>query len=286
MAVTWWMPSSFMVRLDLRWTKSSCTSNYIVRGSPAAGARRPPASCGRAVDALDRLLAAGDRVAEAVGRQPRRRAALDRRHADQFTLEALLGGGDARVAVVVEVGLVGPRIQAAQGVDEVRIGRRVGVVAGQKPRRALADAARGDRPADELDRHRVADAEVRPDVAGDERVDVAGDEHDVLDAVGLDEAERLLALGGIALAAVEPRERAVGELDRHHHHLVGRQLPCRLRAAQPRLDPLHLRLSEERAPLVELGARRRDRVVARLVGADWRWSMTMRSTVRPKRRDR
>src|SRR3954468_11910123 len=133
MAVTWWMPSSFMVRLDLRWTKSSCTSNYIVRGSPAAGARRPPASCGRAVDALDRLLAAGACVAEAVGRHPRRRAALDRRHADQFTLEALLGGGHARVAVVVEVGLVGPRVQAAQERDEVRIGRRVGVVAGRSP---------------------------------------------------------------------------------------------------------------------------------------------------------
>src|SRR3954454_14685171 len=214
MAVTWWMPSSFMVRLDLRWTKSSCTSNYIVRGSPAAGARRPPASCGRAVDALDRLLAAGDRVAEAVGRQPRRRAALDRRHADQFTLEALLGGGHARVAVVVEVGLVGPRVQAAQERDEVRIGRRVGVVARQEARLALADAARGDRSADELERDRVADAEVRPDVAGDERVDVAGDEHDVLDAVGLDEAEQLLALGGIALPAVELRERAGGELDR------------------------------------------------------------------------
>src|SRR3954447_814131 len=146
MAVTWWMPSSFMVRLDLRWTKSSCTSNYIVRGSPAAGARRPPASRRRAVDALDRLLAAGDRVAEAVGRQPRRRAALDRRHADELAVEALLGGGHARVAVVVEVGLVGPRVQAAQGVDEVRVGRRVAVVAGQQAALALADALRRDRP--------------------------------------------------------------------------------------------------------------------------------------------
>src|SRR4051812_34529587 len=256
----WWMPSSFIVRLPSR-VRSSCTYNYSARAAHFEGLRRRP------VHALDRRLTAGERVAEAGRRQRRPCAALDRRHADELAVEALLRGGHARVAVVVQVGLVGPRVEAAQEVDDRRGRGRVAVVAGQEPRLAFADAARGDRAADELDRDRLADAEVRAHVTGDERVDVAGDEDDVLDPVALDELQELLALDGIALPRVELRERVVRQLDRHHHHLVGHDLPGGPRGAERVLDEVHLRPAEERAGLEELGARRGDRVVARLVGA-------------------
>src|SRR4051794_26126978 len=256
----WWMPSSFIVRLPSR-VRSSCTYNYSARAAHSEGLRRRP------VHALDRRLTAGERVAEAGRRQRRPCAALDRRHADELAVEALLRGRNARVAVVVQVGLVGPRVEAAQEVDDRRGRGRVAVVAGQEPRLAFADAARGDRAADELDRDRLADAEVRAHVTGDERVDVAGDEDDVLDPVALDELQELLALDGIALPRVELRERVVRQLDRHHHHLVGHDLPGGPRGAERVLDEVHLRPAEERAGLEELGARRGDRVVARLVGA-------------------
>ena len=119
--------------------------------------------------------------------------------------------------MVVEVGLVDPRVDALQRVDDRRVGVRVLVVALDDHAAAgrqvgLAEALRGDRAADELDRDRVAGARGGAHVAGDERVDVAGDEDDVLDLLVADVGQQLLALLRVALPAVEAEVGAAEDL--------------------------------------------------------------------------
>ena len=126
---------------------------------------------------------------------------------------------------------------------------------------------RGDRAADELERDRLAEPALGPHVAGDERVDVAGDEDDVADPLAVDVGEQLLALGGVALPRVELVVGAAEHLRRHHHHLVADHLPGRLGAVELALDPGHLIRAEQRPRLAQLGAAGDDRVAARLVGA-------------------
>ena len=153
---------------------------------------------------------------------------------------------------------VGVRALVVALDDHAVAGRQVG----------LAQARGGDRPADELDRDRIAGARGRAHVAGDERVDVAGHEDDVLDLAIADVREQVLALLRVAVPAVEAEERAAQHPRRHDRHLVGQHLPGGLRAVELGLEPVHLARAEEGARLVVVGARRHAaRVVARLVGA-------------------
>src|SRR4051794_7959553 len=215
---------------------------------------------------VDRAPAALDRVAPARGRLERARPALDRAQAPHGHVERAAVGLDHAVAVVVEVGLVDPRVDAAQRVDDRRRRVRVLVVAGDDhaaPRGQvdLPQALGGDRAGDELRRRRLTLAHLSARLAGDERVDVAGDEHDVLDVVLEDVLEQVLALARVALPAVVGVVRAAQDLGRHHRHLVADDLPRRLRAPQLLLEEAHLLVAEERAGLLPFAARRSDRVV-------------------------
>ena len=170
--------------------------------------------------------------------------------------------------MVVELGVDGPRVGRLEQVDD-RLGRvrvvRVG--AGQDAAAALAQARRRDRAAHELGRDRLLVVLVDSHVAGHERVDVAGDEHHVLDLLAAQVLQQLVALARIALPGVEADVVAAGVDRRHDHHLVGHHLPRRLRAGQPLLGEVHLAPAEEVARRVEVVAGRPDLgVAAGLVG--------------------
>src|SRR3954469_21338316 len=247
------------------------------RRSPPPPPRASP--CCRAARASgagslhDRGLAAGDREVEAVGRQRGAGPALDRLQALERAVEARLGGGHHAVAVVVEVGRLHPRVERLQAVDHRLRRVRVPVVALDHDAAAeiqvgLAQAGRRDRAAHELQRDRLPVAVLSAHVAGHERVDVAGDEHDVLDALGLDVGQQFLALGVVALPGVEAQIAGRAGLGVHDHHLVGDDLPGGLRALQALLGPGHLGGAEERTRGGELRALRAcEGVAPRLVAA-------------------
>ena len=121
---------------------------------------------------------------------------------------------------------------------------------------ALAEPLGGDRAADELRGRRHLVVVVHAHVARDERVDVAGEEGDVLDVLRLDELEQLTALARVALPRVEPDVLPARVERLHRHRLAGDQLPRRRRAVEPPLDEVHLLAAEEVARLLELRARR------------------------------
>ena len=134
--------------------------------------------------------------------------------------------------------------------------------------RRLAQRLRGDRAADQLGGDRGARRAVAgAHVAGDERVDVAGDEDHVLDLLVADVGQQLLALLRVADPRVVGVVGAAEHARRHDRHLVGHHLPLGLGGRQRVLDPVHLRAAEHVARLVVVGARRDDRVVAGLVVA-------------------
>ena len=66
----------------------------------------------------------------------------------------------------------------------------------------------------------------RRQVAGDEGVDVAAQDDEVLDARRMEGAEDLLALGGVAVPLVLVGVLAGGGVEGHHHRLAREQLPA------------------------------------------------------------
>ena len=129
----------------------------------------------------------------------------------------------------------------------------------------LAGRRRADRARRELDRDRRAGAHLRVDVARHRRVDVAGDEDDVLDLLRGQVGQQLLALARIALPRVEALVLAVVDPVGHHQRLPGDDLPGRVRARQLPLEPVELAPAEDRPAPVPARAREGDRVAARLV---------------------
>ena len=175
-------------------------------------------------------MPARDLVRVALVRQRLARHRLDRADPPQLAAEALLGRLDEPVAVVVELGVHRPRVvRLEQADDRLRASWVVRVGARQDAARALAQPRRRDRAADELRRHRPLVVVVDAHVARHERVDVAGDEHHVLDLPAADVLQQLAPLTRVALPGVEADVVAAGVDRRHHHHLVGRspsRRPC------------------------------------------------------------
>ena len=198
-----------------------------------------------------------DAVREALVGQRLVRGRLDRVDPAQLAAEVALGGLHEAVAVVVELGVDRPWVGRLEQVDD-RLGRvrvvRVG--AGQDAAATLPQARRRDRAAHELGRDRLLVVLVDAHVTGHERVDVAGDEHHVLDLLAAQVLQQLVALARIALPGVEADVVAAGVDRRHDHHLVGDHLPRRLRAGQSLLGEVHLAPAEEVARGVEIGAGR------------------------------
>src|SRR5262245_30852561 len=127
----------------------------------------------------------------------------------------------------------------------------------------IGEKRRGNPWADKFHRQRVAGGievgriGIACDVVGPRRMDVAGQDNDVLDVFCLDELEQTLArtdiaipLVGIERKANARRQRRVGNGELRHHHLLTEDVPCgrpRRGVKQLLCEPCLLLLAKELA---------------------------------------
>src|SRR4029079_19345274 len=130
----------------------------------------------------------------------------------------------------------------------------------------LGQPERGRRAPDELDPYRgPGSLASRGQVAGDEGVDVAAQDDEVLDARRMEGAEDLLALGRVAVPLVLVAVLAGGGVEGHHHRLAREQLPASVGLRHRSLQPGLLILAQEGAAGLEVvGAGLELHVVTRL----------------------
>ena len=122
----------------------------------------------------------------------------------------------------------------------------------------------------------------RPHVAGDERVDVARDEDDVVDPLVLDVREQLLALTLIALPGVERVVGVAEDLEPASSSPRCRRPPGGLGGGGLLLGPVHLLAAQQVARVLPSSAQ--PGVTASSHGWSsryWRWSSMIRSIVLP-----